>query len=205
MARAELIAAPATCVCTSTPPGRTTIPVASIVRAPGPSTAATMLPPEIGCPSPRRGCRWPDRRPSAGYAQHACDAVVKMGPPSSSRARDRREGGGQPCRHLLDLLADAADHLLVRGIRRPEDQRGAGSRPCDRRFPGALMPVTAVVMWTRASRLGVGHLGVQHDGRDARQVVDGRLRHRRARIGAQDERGVVVPPDQHVDRGELRG
>ena len=49
----------------------------------------------------------------------------------------------------------------------------------------------------------VRHLRVEHDRRNAGQVVDGRLRHRRAGIGAQDQRGVDVAANQQVDRREL--
>ena len=69
--------------------------------------------------------------------------------------------------------------------------------------PGALMPVAAVVMCTRASRLVCVTLRVEHDRRNPRQVLDRRLRHRRARVGAEDERRVAVAADQQVDGREL--
>ena len=51
----------------------------------------------------------------------------------------------------------------------------------------------------------MGHLGIQHDRGNARQMIDARLRHRRARVGAEHERGVVVPADDQIDRRELSG
>ncbi len=58
-------------------------------------------------------------------------------------------------------------------------------------------------MCTRRHAARVRHLGVEHDRRDAGQVVDARLRHRRPGIGAQDQRGIDVAADQQVDRREL--
>ena len=71
--------------------------------------------------------------------------------------------------------------------------------------PGALTPETAVVKWTRAQPARVRHLRIEHDGRRPLEVLDRRLRHRRARIGAEHERRVVVAAHQHVDRRELSG
>ena len=69
--------------------------------------------------------------------------------------------------------------------------------------PGALMPVTAVVMCTRASRLVCVTFGSSTIvGMRARWSMR-RLRHRRARVGAEDQRRVVVAADQQVDRREL--
>ena len=51
----------------------------------------------------------------------------------------------------------------------------------------------------------VRHLRVEHDRRNPRQVLDRRLRHRRAGIGAEDEGRVAVAADQQVDRRELAG
>ena len=60
------------------------------------------------------------------------------------------------------------------------------------------MPVAAVVMWTRDSRLVCVTLGSSDDGRDAGQVVDGGLRHGRPGIGAENQGGVVVAAQQQV-------
>ena len=70
--------------------------------------------------------------------------------------------------------------------------------------PGALMPVTAVVMWTRASRLVCVTFGSSTIVGMRRQVVDGRLRHRRPGVGPEDQRRVVVAADQQVDRSRTR-
>ena len=51
----------------------------------------------------------------------------------------------------------------------------------------------------------VRHFRVQHDGRDARQVIDSGLRHRRSRIGAEDQRGVIVSPHDQIHRREFSG
>ena len=45
--------------------------------------------------------------------------------------------------------------------------------------------------------------GVEHDGRDAGQVIDARLRHGCARVGAQDQGGVDVSANEQVDRREF--
>jgi len=51
----------------------------------------------------------------------------------------------------------------------------------------------------------VRDLGVKYDRRNLRQVIDPRLRHRCSRICAQDQRRVVVPPDQQVHGRKLAG
>ena len=116
IARAKLSAAPATWVWTSTPPGKTTMPVASIVRPP--STSATIR--------PSRDADVPD------LAVDAVGGVVDL-PAGDPQHRvvyaDERRAvrGRRPGRLGGHGLADAAEHLLVRRVRRlqrrPQRQR----------------------------------------------------------------------------------
>ena len=69
--------------------------------------------------------------------------------------------------------------------------------------PGRRFPAAAVVICTRASRLVCVTFGIEHDRRNPLQMVDRRLRHRRPRVGADDQGRVAVAADQHIDRREL--
>ena len=140
IARAKLRAAPATWVWISTPPGKTNMPVASIVRPP--STSGDD-------PAVR----------DADVLDHAVDAV---GGVVDFPARDPQHGvsvgswlsrsfaafaklvghpgfrGGYPRRLGRNRLVDAADDLFVGRIRRlrAPAAAAAGSHPCGRRCPG---------------------------------------------------------------------
>src|SRR5437899_5164869 len=167
MPRAKFIAAPATWVWTSTPPGKTTMPLASIERPP--STSGTMR------PSAMQMSWTTPRTPFAGswtfppvMRKESVSNITRDGLLRHRCVRSRR-----PQRLRRHRLADASEDLLVGRIRRLEG-RSKRQRYLVHAIdgPGRADPRgrRGDVHAGQAAR--VRHLRIQHDGRDACEMVD---------------------------------
>src|SRR5688500_5518160 len=208
--RAKLRAPPATWVWTSTPPGNTSMPRASMVRA--------AFAPDVSAPEP----------PSAGATIRPLSMQMSLTTPLTPLAGSYtfppviRSTEGVSARSSADSHGhvgwrlprgfgrhrepDATNDVLVGWIRRRQRRTER-----QRDFVHAIHRAgRADAGWSGGDvhpgeAAGVRHLGIEHDGRNAREVIDRRLRHGGAGVGAEDQRRVVVAADQQVDGRELPG